>query len=46
MNDGTFPHRGLAAFGALASLPTTLAPTGGLLPMLGRLMIAGDALRR
>lgn len=31
---------------ALASLPGTLAPAGGLLLMLGWLMIAGDALRR
>lgn len=31
---------------ALLSLPTTLAPAGGLLLMLGWLMIAGDALRR
>lgn len=46
MNDGTFRRRGLAAFGALASLPATLAPTGGLPLMLGWLMIAGDALRR
>jgi uncharacterized membrane protein YgdD (TMEM256/DUF423 family) len=31
---------------ALWATPTTLAPTGGLLLMLGWLMIAGDALRR
>lgn len=31
---------------ALASLPTALAPAGGLLLMLGWLIIAGDALRR
>jgi uncharacterized membrane protein YgdD (TMEM256/DUF423 family) len=31
---------------ALASLPTVLAPTGGLLLMLGWLIIAVDALRR
>ncbi|WP_146909179.1 DUF423 domain-containing protein [Arenimonas daejeonensis] len=31
---------------ALASLPASLAPTGGLLLILGWLMIAGDALRR
>jgi uncharacterized membrane protein YgdD (TMEM256/DUF423 family) len=31
---------------ALASLPTALAPTGGLLLMLGWLIIAVDALRR
>lgn len=31
---------------ALVSLPTTLAPVGGLLLMLGWLIIAVDALRR
>jgi uncharacterized membrane protein YgdD (TMEM256/DUF423 family) len=31
---------------AFWALPTTLAPAGGLLLMLGWLMIAGDALRR
>lgn len=31
---------------ALLATPTTLAPTGGLLLMLGWLIIAGDALRR
>lgn len=31
---------------ALWAAPTTLAPAGGLLLMLGWLMIAGDALRR
>lgn len=31
---------------ALWSMPTTFAPAGGLLLMLGWLMIAGDALRR
>ena len=43
---GTCLFAGTLAGAALFALPTTLAPAGGLLLMLGWLMIAGDALRR